>query len=184
MRVREKNVFRRGERALVVAVVLLACLSCCAQRAEEVKPAAASAQDFDVTFMNNEILVRRKGTDKWEHSRNVKETIKVELPDGTPAYLITKAIKPPKPKHTPDPNFPPEAKNEHNEGSVAMHVVVDDHGTVHSPIVYSSSGPEFTKAAIQAVQKWLFDPARLNEQEIPVLINIEMNFRFYGSLQK
>jgi TonB family protein len=92
------------------------------------------------------------------------------LPDGTPVYLITKAIKAPKPKRTPDPDFPPEAKDQHKEGLVAMHAVVDEHGTVRSPMVYSSSGPEFTKAAIQALQKWLFDPARLNDEPVPVLM--------------
>ena len=176
--------FRRAERTLVIGVALLTCLPCYAQQGEKTKPAAAFADDFDVTFANNEILVRRKGTDKWEQSRNVKDTIKVGLPDGNPAYLITKAIKPPKPKHTPDPGFPPEAKDQHNEGLVAMHVIIDEHGTVHSPMVYSSSGPEFTKAAVQAVQKWLFDPARLSDHPVPVLINVQMSFRFYGSFER
>ncbi len=127
--------FRRVERALVAGVSLLACLACFAQQPEVARPIAASAEDFDVKFGNNEILVRRKGTDQWQHSRDVKESIKIELPDGGPVYLCTRAIKRPKPKRTPDPTFPSEAKDRHSGGLVAMHVVVDENGAVRSPVV-------------------------------------------------
>jgi TonB family protein len=178
-----RDLLRNVEGWLIVAgVALIACFPCPAQHLEEGKPTPAST-DFEVKFANEEILVRRKGTEKWEQSRTVKEPIKIELPDGKPVYLITKAVTPPKAKHTPDPNFPPEAKNRHNQGTVSMHAVVDEHGRVGSPMVYASSGPEFSKAATEALQKWLFDPARLNDQPVPVLINITMSFKFYGSSQ-
>jgi TonB family protein len=60
-----------------------------------------------------------------------------------------------------------------------LHVVVDDHGMVRFPVVDASPGPEFTNAAIEAVKKWTFDPARLNDQPVAVLMNVTTEFRLY-----
>jgi len=47
------------------------------------------------------------------------------------------------------------------------------------PTIDSSPGPEFAKAAIEAVKKWRFEPAKLNGQPVAVLISVEMEFRLY-----
>jgi TonB family protein len=170
---RKRILLSRIKLLLVIGVI--ACFPCGAQNFPEAKTDATS--DFDLKLSNNDILVRRKGTDKWEHSRNVKEPIQVELFDGSHAYLVTKAIKPPKPKHTPDADFPAQARNQHKEGIVAVHAVVDERGTLRSISVYSSSGPEFTANTMEALRKWIFDPARLNDQPVAVFLNITMIFR-------
>jgi TonB family protein len=174
-------VVRRVELALLFScVAFLLCFRCPAQQpGEATAQPARSPSDFDVKFVNDEILVRRKGADKWEDKAQVEDPVEVALPDGGNVYILTKAIKVPKMKHAPDPDFPPEAKRQHKEGQVAMHAVVDEQGRVRSQTVYASSGPEFTNAAIQAVQKWVFEPARLDGQPVSVLINITMNFRLY-----
>jgi TonB family protein len=169
----EENLFPRI-KVLLLLVGVIACFPCRAQNLSEAKTEGAS--DFELKFSKNDILVRRKGTDKWEHNRNVKEPIQIELPDGSRAYLVTKAIKPPKPKYTPDADFPAQARSEHRDGMVAVHAIVDEHGTLRSLTVYSSSGPEFTTAMMEVLRKWLFVPASLNDQPIAVLININMSF--------
>jgi TonB family protein len=172
---------RGGKTALLPKIKLLlligviACFPCGAQNFPDPKTDATS--DFDLKLSNNDILIRRKGTDNWEHSRDVKEPIQIELFDGSHAYLVTKAVKPPQPKYTPDADFPAQAKKQHKGGIVAVHAVVDERGTLRSISVYASSGPEFATNTLEALRKWIFDPARLNDQPVAVFLNITMNFR-------
>jgi TonB family protein len=153
---------------------LIACFPCCAQNLLEARTEATS--NFDLKFAHNDILVRRKGTEKWEHSRNVKEPIQVELPDGSHAYLVTKAIRPPKPRHAPDADFPATERRLHVDGIVEVLAIVNEHGTLRSVTVYSSTSSDFAAATMEALRKWLFDPAKLNDRPIAVLIDITMSF--------
>ena len=170
-----KRLLLSTTKLVLLLITVIACCPCGAQNGQDAKTAVAS--DFDLKLLNNDILVRRKGTDKWEHGRNVKEPIQVELPDGSYAYIVTKTIKPPKPRHTPDADFPAQSRNQHKEATVAVHAIIDERGALRPLSVYSSSGPEFTDATMDALHKWSFDPARLNDQPVPVFLNIIMSFR-------
>jgi outer membrane biosynthesis protein TonB len=146
-RTEQEILFPRIE-LLLVLVSVVACFPCRAQNLSEARTEATS--DFDLKFSHNDILVCRKGTDKWEHSRNVKESIQIELPDGSHAYLVTKAVEPPKPKHTPSADFPAQARREHLDGMVAVHAIVDEQGALRSVTVYSSTSSEFTTATMES----------------------------------
>jgi TonB family protein len=50
---------------------------------------------------------------------------------------------------------------------------------VSDPIVDSAPGPEFAKAAVEAVKKWTFKPAELNGQPVAVLAIVTMQFDLY-----
>jgi TonB family protein len=160
---------------LLALIGVIACFSGNAETFRYAKIEATS--DFELKLFDNNVLVRRKGANNWEQSREVNEVIQVELFDGSHAYLLTKVINPPKHKHTPDPEPPAQARNQQKEGTVAVHAVVDERGTLRSIRFYSSSGPEFTANTIKALRKWSFDPARLNGQPVAVFINIEVLFR-------
>jgi TonB family protein len=58
-----------------------------------------------------------------------------------------------------------------------MHIVVDEHGVVRLATVDTSSGAEYTKATTEAVQKWTFEPAKLDGQPVAVLVVIETRFQ-------
>ncbi len=92
---------------------------------------------------------------------------------------LTKAIRAPKLKHGEDPKYPEMEGASKTEGKVVLHLVVDDKGLVRQPAVDASTGPEFSRAAIDAVQKWTFMPASLNNQSVAVLISVEVNFNIY-----
>lgn len=62
-----------------------------------------------------------------------------------------------------------------------LHITVDDLGVVRSPTVDASPGPEFDKAAIDAIKKWTFEPAKLNGQPVAVLINVTIEFSLYST---
>ena len=91
--------------------------------------------DFEVKIAHGEFLVRQKGSQKWKPSSKLKEPIAVGMLDGNhKIYVSTKAIEPPKPKHTEEPAFPHDEQKSGN-GRVSMHVVINEQGAVRSPTV-------------------------------------------------
>jgi protein TonB len=139
----------------------------------------APTVDFDVKVApsGNEFLVRRKGTEKWTESSKLSEPVAVGLLDGTSlVYVASKAIKPAKAKHMQEPTYPDREWKSGNGGRAILHVVVDGKGNVRIPTADSSPGPAFARAAIEAVKKWTFEPAKLNGEPVAVLITIEMEF--------
>jgi TonB family protein len=140
-------------------------------------PTPAPAIDFEVTITQKQgVLVRRKGTQEWIPSLKLSEATAVGLLDGDhPIYVVTKAIKPPKAKRMPDPDYPKGRK----QGEVLLHIVVDEHGAVRLPAVDASSSPAFAAAAVEAVKNWTFEPGKLSGQPVAVLIKVEMAFRLF-----
>lgn len=131
--------------------------------------------DVEVRFAKGEVLVRQKGTLEWKESSKLNEPIAVGIMDGDKKiYVGTKGIKPPKSKHMQPPDYPPHETNSGMKRWVSLHAVVDEHGAVRFPTVDASPGPGFTEAALEAVKKWTFEPARLNNQPVAVLISITM----------
>jgi TonB family protein len=177
---------------LVVCFVFgCAAMACCEASSQEAgintrlpvtQTGSAPRVDFEVkiTSPGKELLVRRKGTQEWTESSKLSEPVAVGLLDGTSlVYVKSKGIKPPKGKHVPDPAYPESERKSRNQGRVFLHLVVDDKGNVRMPAVYDSPGPAFANAAIEAVNKWKFEPAQLNGEPVAVLITVEMQFRLY-----
>ena len=145
-----------------------------------IQEGAMSPSDFELKIKGGDFFVRQKGTLKWRRSSEVSEPVAVGLLDGRrKVYVITKAIKPPKAKHTSDPDYPESERRRKMEGYVSLHVIVDDQGLVRLPTVDVSPGPEFSESAIEAVRKWTFEPARLDGQPVAFLINVTMKFNLY-----
>jgi TonB family protein len=145
-----------------------------------IQTAPKSQSDFERKIVQGEFLVRRKGTLEWQRSSKLSDPIAVGFVDGDhKIYVATKAIKPPKALHMEDPDYPPSEKKSGKDGQVSLHVVVDDHGLVRFPTVDASPSPEFTKAAIEAINKWTFEPSKLNGHPVAVLINVTMVFGRY-----
>lgn len=139
---------------------------------------AISLPEFEVKFAQGEVLVRQKGTSEWKQSSKLKEPVAVGIIDGDQKiYVGTKAIKPPKPTHMQSPNYPPGETSSGLKRLVYLHIVVDEHGVVRSPSVDASPGPAFTQAALEAVKKWSFEPAKLDNQPIAVLVSITLSFQ-------
>jgi TonB family protein len=146
----------------------------------QIHSAKTALSDFEVKISEGEFQVRRKGTSKWQRSSKLNEPITVGLLDGTQKVSLgTKAVKPPKAIHVDEPRYPENERESRQQGQVSLHVVVDDHGMVRFPVVDASPGPEFTNAAIEAVKKWTFNPAKLNGQPVAVLITVTTEFRLY-----
>jgi TonB family protein len=76
-----------------------------------------------------------------------------------------------------EPRYTKEARAKHIEGTVELALVVEKDGTVSHIRVLSSLDPGLETAAIQAVQKWKFEPARRNGETVAMTATIQVNFR-------
>jgi TonB family protein len=142
--------------------------------------AAPSASEFEMKLDHGDFFVRRKGTLEWKPSAQYDEPITVGILDGDhKIYVPTKAVKLPEAIHREDPNYPTSEKNSRKHGLVSLQVVVDNHGVVREPIVDAATSPEFAKAAIEAMKKWTFQPARLNGQPVAAVIIVTMRFELF-----
>jgi protein TonB len=137
------------------------------------------AADFEVKNGPKQLLVRRKGTENWQDPSKLDEPVVVGLMDSDhKIYVVTKIVKPPRSKYTQDPKYPETQRS--REGLVLLHAIVDDHGIIRSPRVDASPNEDFAASAIDAVSKWRFDPAKLGNEPIAVLIRIEVKFFLSG----
>ena len=60
-----------------------------------------------------------------------------------------------------------------------MWVVVDTDGKPRNIRIKRPAGQGLDEKAIEALNKWRFTPGMKDGSPVPVLINIEMNFRLY-----
>ena len=136
------RVFEVGLRlVLFCAVALLVRASVLPQQEPDsnnaMQPASPnptrSAIEFEVMIAPKQVLVRRKGTQEWMPSSKLSEATAVGQLDGDhPIYVVTKAIKPPKAKRMPDPDYPKVEKHSGKQGEVLLHIVVDERGAFAS----------------------------------------------------
>jgi protein TonB len=80
----------------------------------------------------------------------------------------------------PDPEYSPGARQKGIQGTTILAIVVDTVDTQGRPstmMVVKSIGYGLDEAALRAVQSWQFTPATLQGTPVPVVINIEINFR-------
>jgi protein TonB len=73
------------------------------------------------------------------------------------------------------PVYPELARATRVQGIVILEVVIDEHGDVGSARVLRST-TLLDQAALDAVRRWKFAPARLNGEAIPVVMTVTVNF--------
>jgi protein TonB len=62
------------------------------------------------------------------------------------------------------------------QGSVVIDAVIDEHGDVIEMKVLSGP-PLLIQAALDAVRRWKYQPTFLNEEPVPVQLNVTVTFR-------
>ena len=98
---------------------------------------------------------------------------------GGGAYRVGGGVSAPKALYAPDPEYSEEARKAKYQGTVVLWLVVDANGRPQQIRVQRALGMGLDEKAIEAVKQWKFDPARKNGQAVPVMINVEVNFRLY-----
>jgi protein TonB len=79
----------------------------------------------------------------------------------------------------PNPIYPPLARQARIQGKVLLHAIIDKTGHV-SELQVLSGHPLLVKAALDAVQKWQYQPTILNGEPVEVDTTIDVNFVLGG----
>lgn len=86
---------------------------------------------------------------------------------GTPAYL-----------DAPEPEYPRSAREDDQEGLVVLRVLVSRQGLPAEIGIARSSGfRALDAAAVAAVKRWTFSPARLDDRDIDSWMDVPIRFR-------
>jgi len=112
------------------------------------------------------------------------------LPNGEHAYKVERGIKAPRARHAPDPKYAEAARQNRLQGTVVLQCIITPGGNVSTiSIVRSmgatlradkrlqSAGFELDARAVEGVSEWTFEPARFHDTPVPVVIDVEVNFR-------
>ncbi len=75
----------------------------------------------------------------------------------------------------PKPEYPPLAKMARIQGTVRLEAIISKDGTIQDLKVMSGH-PLLVKAALEAVQRWRYQPTLLNGEPVEVVTEIDCNF--------
>jgi TonB family protein len=80
--------------------------------------------------------------------------------------------------YAPKPQYPESARSAGKEGRVLLRVLVDAQGKSKTVEVNLSSGSDaLDRAAVDAIQRWRFSPARHGDQPVESWVRIPIDFR-------
>ena len=122
------------------------------------------------------------GPDSVEKMKAIRtrtpNAIVAELEGNRPVYLANPGtVEPPKPIHTPDPEYTESARQERLTGTTIMLVVVNEKGFPEILEITKGLGEGLDIRALTAVAGWTFKPAMKNGEPVAVLIYIQVDFR-------
>lgn len=87
-------------------------------------------------------------------------------------------IRPPRVIQRVEPIYPTIAKQARIQGDVRIDAIIDTSGHVVEMKVLSGH-PLLVQAALDAVRQWVYEPTRLNEQPVPVVLEVTVYFRLH-----
>jgi TonB family protein len=97
-------------------------------------------------------------------------------------YRVGGAVSAPEIIYARDPEYSEEARKVRYEGTVVLWLIVDIDGAPHRIQVARSLGLGLDEQAVNAVQRWRFDPAKKGGQPVAVQINVPVSFRLDRNL--
>ncbi|PYV20551.1 MAG: energy transducer TonB, partial [Acidobacteria bacterium] len=75
----------------------------------------------------------------------------------------------------PQPEYPPLAKMARIQGTVRLEAIISKDGTIQDLKVIQGH-PLLVKAALEAVQRWRYQPTLLNGDPVEVVTEIDVNY--------
>jgi periplasmic protein TonB len=85
-------------------------------------------------------------------------------------------VTPPVPLETVSPAYPEPARRAHVEGVVMLEAIIGTDGTVRDVRVLSVASPLLDPAALDAVRRWRYRPARIGQRLVPVYLSVVVTF--------
>jgi TonB family protein len=100
-----------------------------------------------------------------------------EAQDAVPPEGTSAAVTPPVLQSRADADYPPEALRERLEATVGLEIVVDEVGRVTDARVTTPAGHGFDEAAVAAVKRFGFEPAR--KGGVPFKATLQIAYEFH-----
>ena len=98
--------------------------------------------------------------------------------ESTKPARATAINRDPQPVARIQPDYPPQAFRNHEEGTVLVRVNVDANGmATNSQVVNRSGSRELDGAAMDAVRKWQFKPALKDGKAIASTVDVPVEFK-------
>ncbi|MGI8770232.1 MAG: energy transducer TonB [Acidobacteriaceae bacterium] len=98
---------------------------------------------------------------------------------GGGTYQVGGGVSPPVVIYSVEPEFSDEARRAKYQGVSVVSLIVDAHGMPQRVRVIRKLGMGLDEKAVEAVQQYKFKPAMFQGHAVPVVINVEVNFRIY-----
>lgn len=98
---------------------------------------------------------------------------------GGGAYQVGSGVSAPRVIYSPDPEFSEEARRAKYQGTVVLSCIIGPDGRTRDIQVRRSLGMGLDEKAIEAIQKWKFEPGRKDGIAVAVMVNVEVNFHLY-----
>lgn len=98
---------------------------------------------------------------------------------GGGVFRVGGGISAPLPVSTPDPEYTEEGRRAKTQGICTLWLIVDAAGHPRDIRVVHGLGFGLDAKAMEAVQRWRFDPALKDGKPVTVQIRIEVEFRLY-----
>ena len=96
--------------------------------------------------------------------------------EGAAGEDAPKGLKPPKLVKFIEADYPPDKKAAGITAKVVLSIEISETGSVGNVEVVTPAGPDFDAAAVAAVQKFVFEPATMDGNPIPVKIHYAYQF--------
>jgi len=82
----------------------------------------------------------------------------------------------PKEKFAPEPDYP---KGGSGSEKLVVQAIIGTDGRPRAARIVKASGDAFDQSALNAIQRWVFEPAKCEGEPLQVLVNIEFSFHRY-----
>ena len=99
-----------------------------------------------------------------------------QLPPPQGPMRVGGRVRSPRLLYRVEPDYPLLAKRAHIEGTVVLEAILGRDGRVQQ-ITVKSGHPLLIPAATTAVSQWVYEPTYLNDQPVPVILQVVVNFR-------
>jgi protein TonB len=95
-------------------------------------------------------------------------------PGDEPVVALGPGVTPPRVVHQVQPEHP--AKGFRISGTVLISVIVTSSGAPKDPRIVKSLEKDVDQSAVDAIQKWQFEPARKDGQPVATKVTVEIRF--------
>ena len=97
--------------------------------------------------------------------------------NGKQPVRVGPGISPPRLLQHVEPEYTKEARKGRHQGIVVVRATVGTDGYIHDAHVIRGLGWGLDENALEAVRKWVFDPATKDGRKVAVIIDVQVSFR-------